>query len=83
MCYVIICYSLCRSSGGQSPGSQHGGPGSNPARHVGCMVDRAALVQVCCNYFVFFLPLIRSTNCSTIIITYPEGLVRQANKWSQ
>jgi hypothetical protein len=29
------------------------------------------------------LPLIHSTNCSTVIIIYHPGLVQQANKWPQ
>jgi hypothetical protein len=41
------------SSGGYSPASHRGGPGSIPSGHVGFVVDKVALGQVFSEYFGF------------------------------
>jgi hypothetical protein len=61
--YQFAGLRQCLTSGGQSPATHRGGPGSNPeTNHVGSVVDGAALGQVSSEYFSLpchsFIPLI-------------------------
>jgi hypothetical protein len=59
--FYLHQYGLCHGSGGKSPASHRGGPGSIPGSvHVGLVVDKLALGQVFPRVlrfpFVIFIP---------------------------